>query len=66
MTDQPFAEVLDFVMTHDGCGEISLELDVADVYTLRCVCGSVIERPIPGPDARYHVIFRALAVLSEN
>jgi hypothetical protein len=66
MTDQPFAEVLDFVMTHDDCGDISLELDVADMYTLRCVCGTVIERPIPGPDARYHVIFRTIAVLSEN
>ena len=66
MANQPFAEVLDFVIAHDECGEIALELDDADVYTLRCACGSVIERPIPGPDGRYHVIFRTLAVLSEN
>lgn len=66
MSNEPFAEVFDFVTTHDGCGEILLELDVADVYTLRCVCGTALERPIPGPDARYHVIFRAIAVMSEN
>jgi hypothetical protein len=66
MLRQPFAEVLDFVLSHERCGAIALEVGAGDVYALRCACGATIERPIPGPDARYRIIFRSLALLSEN
>lgn len=66
MTGQPFAEVLDFVLSHDECGAITLEVSDAETYAVRCACGSGIERPIPGPDARYVVIFRTIGLLSEN
>lgn len=66
MIRQPFAEVLDFVLSHDGCGAIDVDLGDPDVYTLRCECGATIERPIPGPDARYHIILRSIALLAAN
>jgi hypothetical protein len=66
MIRQPFADVLDFMRSHDACGAIAMELAPADAYTLRCGCGAAIERPIPGPDARYWIIFRSLCFLAEN
>jgi hypothetical protein len=66
MLRQPFADVLHFMRSHDGCGSIALDLTPVDAYTLRCACGASIERPIPGPDARYGIIFRSLAFLAEN
>lgn len=66
MIHQPFADVLDFMRSHDACGPIAMELAPSDAYTLRCECGAAIERPIPGPDARYWIIFRSLALLGEN
>jgi hypothetical protein len=66
MLRQPFADVLDFMRSHDGCGAIALELAAMELYTLKCACGAAIERPIPGPDARYWIIFRSLAFLAEN
>lgn len=66
MIRQPFADVLDFMRSHDACGSIGLDLALDDAYTLRCACGAAIERPIPGPDARYRIIFRSLAFLAEN
>ena len=66
MIRQPFADVLDFILSHDGCASIAMDLATEDAYTLRCACGAAIERPIPGPDARYRIIFRSLAFLAEN
>lgn len=66
MTGEPFAEVLDFVLHHDECEAITLEVNDTDSYAVRCACGSVIERPIPGPDARYVIIFRTIGLLAEN
>lgn len=66
MIRQPFGDVLDFVLSHDGCGTITLDLPSVQAYALRCTCGSVIERPIPGPDARFLIIFRSLGLLAEN
>ena len=66
MLRQPFADVLDFMRSHDGCGSIALEVAAAELYTLTCACGAAIERPIPGPDARYWIIFRSLGFLAEN
>jgi hypothetical protein len=66
MIRQPFADVLDFMRSHDGCGTIAMELAPTDAYTLHCGCGAAIERPIPGPDARYRIIFRSLSFLAEN
>lgn len=66
MLRQPFADVLDFMRSHDGCGPVALDLGAADLYVLTCVCGAAIERPIPGPDDRYKVIFRSLAHMGEN
>ena len=66
MLRPPFADVLDFMRSHDTCGPIALELGAADLYVLTCTCGAAIERPIPGPDARYWVIFKSLPHVSEN
>ena len=66
MLRPPFADVLDFMRSHDACGPIALDIGTADLYMLTCACGAAIERPIPGPDARYWVIFRSLAHVAEN
>jgi hypothetical protein len=66
MIRQPFADVLDFMHSHDACGSIAMELAAAEAYTLRCGCGAAMERPLPGPDARYWIIFRSLPFLAEN
>jgi hypothetical protein len=66
MVHEPFAGVLDFMRSHEACGPIVMDLAPADAYTLRCGCGAAIERPIPGPDARYQIIFRSLGLLAGN
>ena len=66
MRHQPFADVLDFMRSHDACGPIAVELAPSDTYTLHCACGATIERPLPGPDARYSIIFGSLALVGEN
>lgn len=62
----PLTDILTFVMTHDACGAIALELPARRVYRLHCDCGATIEQDIPGTDDRYRVILASLALLGEN